>query len=315
MYNNKTYTAEILAVGTELLLGNTVNTNAKDISRVLSELGINVYHHTVVGDNPERLKKAAQIAIERADIIIATGGLGPTHDDITKETLAELFGKKMVFNEDVANKIRNFFKKRLHYVVMTDNNFRQAEFPEDSIILENDVGTAPGCVMEVNDKYIIMIPGPPRECRSMLKTGVIPYLTKLSNSQLYSHNLHIFGQGESVVEAKLRDLMQKLTNPTLAPYAQDGEMMLRVTAKAGSKEKADAMIAPIIKIVQDTLGDVIYGIDTGSLENTAAMLLEENKMTIAIAESCTGGLISKRLTDIPGVSKIFNGSFIVYSNF
>jgi len=314
MYNNKTYTAEILAVGTELLLGNTVNTNARDISRVLSELGINVYHHTVVGDNPGRLKKAARIAIERADIIIATGGLGPTHDDITKETLAELFGKKMVFNEEVATKIRNFFKKRLHNVVMTENNLRQAEFPEDSIILENDVGTAPGCILEVNDKCVIMIPGPPRECRGMLKTGVKPYLQKLSQSKLHSHTIHIFGLGESVVEEKLRDLMQKLSNPTLAPYAQDGEVLLRVTAKAASKEEADIMMAPIIETVKKTLGDKIYGIDSGSLEKTAAILLAQQKLTIATVESCTGGLVSKRLTDIPGISIVYPGGFIAYSN-
>ena len=315
MQNNKTYTAEILAVGTELLLGNTVNTNARDVSQALSELGINVFHHTVVGDNPGRLKKAAQIAAERADIIIATGGLGPTHDDITKDVLAEVFDKKMIFNEEVAAKIRDFFEKRLNNAKMTDNNYRQAIFPEGSLILENEVGTAPGCAFEAQGKHILMIPGPPRECRSMLRTGVIPYLLKLSNSKLHSHNIHVFGQGESVVEDMLRDLMQKLSNPTLAPYAQDGEMMLRVTAKATSKDEADAMMAPIIKTVQDTLGDVIYGIDTDSLENTVAMLLKEQNKTICTAESCTGGLVSKRLTDIPGISKVFLGGFTVYSNY
>ena len=160
-----------------------------------------------------------------------------------------------------------------------------------------------------------MIPGPPRECRSMLRTGVMPYLLKLSNSELHSHNIHIFGLGESVVEDKLRELMQKSINPTLAPYAQDGEMMLRVTAKATSKDEADAMMAPMIKIIKETLGDIIYGIDTDSLENTVAKLLEENNKTIATAESCTGGLISKRLTDIPGISKVYMGGFIVYNDY
>ena len=311
---SRPYTAEIIAVGTELLLGQVVNTNARDISQMLSELGINVYYHTVVGDNATRLKQAVEIALSRSDIIIATGGLGPTHDDITKQTLAEMFGKKMIFNEDVANKIREFFKKRLHNVQMTDNNFRQAEFPEGSVIFENEVGTAPGCAFEADDKFLIMIPGPPRECRSMLKTGVMPYLQKLSHSELHSHNIHIFGLGESVVESKLRDLMQSLTNPTLAPYAQDGELMLRVTAKASSKEDADAMMTPILEKVQETLGDIIYGIDTGSLENTVALLLAEYGKTIATAESCTGGLVSKRLTDIPGISAVYKGGFAVYSD-
>ena len=314
MDKNKTYTAEILAVGTELLLGNVVNTNARDISQALSELGINVFHHSVVGDNPERLKKAVELAANRADIIIATGGLGPTHDDITKEVIAEVFGKHMVFNEDVAEKIRSFFKNRLHNVQMTENNLRQAEFPEGAEILENEVGTAPGCAFEANGKHVLMIPGPPRECRSMLRTGVMPYLLKLSNSELHSHNVHVFGQGESSVEDKLRELMQKSLNPTLAPYAKDGEMMLRVTAKARSKKEADEMMAPMIDIIKDTLGDVIYGIDTDSLENTVAILLKQHNKTICTAESCTGGLISKRLTDIPGISAVYLGGFVTYSD-
>jgi len=308
-----TYTAEIIAVGTELLLGGTVNSDAQDVSKLLSEFGINVYFHTVVGDNPERMKQAVEIAKGRADIIITTGGLGPTFDDVTKQTLAEAFGKKLVFNEEVAKKIRSFFEKRLPNTKMPENNLRQAELPEGCEIFENVVGTAPGCAFEADGKHVIMLPGPPRECREMLKTCVDPYLRKLSEAQIHSHNIHIFGLGESAVEEKLRLLMENLTNPTLAPYAKDGEVMLRLTAKAQSKEQAEKLMAPILEEVQETLGDLIYGIDTESLENTVIMQLKEKGLTLAIAESCTGGLLSKRLTDIPGASEVYIGGVIAYS--
>ena len=305
--------AEIIAVGTELLLGNTVNTDARDVSLLLSELGINVFFHTVVGDNPERLKQAVEIAKGRADIIITTGGLGPTYDDLTKQTLAEAFGKKLIFREDVAEKLRAYFEKRLHNMKMTDNNLQQAEFPEGCTILENEVGTAPGCAFESGGKHVIMLPGPPRECRSMLKTGVAPYLKKLSGSEIHSHNVHIFGMGESAVEDKLRGLMEGLSNPTLAPYAKTGEVMLRLTAMAGSLGEAEKLMAPVLAQVRETLGDIIYGIDTDSLENTVFMLLAERGLTLATAESCTGGLLAKRLTDIPGSSQVFLGGVVAYS--
>ena len=306
------YCAELIAVGTELLLGRIVNTDAQDVSRALSELGINSYYQTVVGDNAERLTQAVEIAKARADIIITIGGLGPTIDDITKQTLAAAFGKRMVFNESVGQKIRDFFAKRLNNVAMTDNNFRQAEFPEGAVIFNNEVGTAPGCAFEKDGKHVIMLPGPPRECRAMLRSGVVPYLMKLSCSELHSHNIHVFGLGESAVEAKLRDLMEKLDNPTLAPYAQDGEVLLRLTAKAASKDEADKLMEPVLRTVCDTLGDIVYGVDTGSLENTVAGLLGSRGMTLASAESCTGGLVAKRLTDIPGASKFFKGGVVAY---
>jgi len=308
-----TYTAEIIGVGTELLLGGTVNSDAQDVSRLLSELGINVFFHTVVGDNPERMKQAAEIAKGRADIIITTGGLGPTFDDVTKQTLAEAFGKRLVFNEGVADKIQSFFEKRIPNTKMPENNLRQAQLPEGSIIFENAVGTAPGCAFEAEGKHVIMLPGPPRECREMLRTCVAPYLLKLSEAQIHSHNIHIFGLGESAVEEKLRPLMESLQNPTLAPYAKDGEVMLRLTAKASSKEEAEELMAPILLKVQETLGDLIYGVDTESLENTVISQLRERGLTLSIAESCTGGLLSKRLTDIPGASEVYIGGVIAYS--
>ena len=305
------YTAEIIGVGTELLLGNTVNTDARDVSMALSGLGINVFFHTVVGDNPERLKQAVEIAKARADIIITTGGLGPTFDDLTKQTLAEVFGKSLVFYEDVANTIREFFEKRLHRA-MTDNNLRQAEFPEGCEIFDNSVGTAPGCAFESGGKHILMLPGPPQECRAMLESCVVPYLKRLSDSEIRSHNIHIFGIGESAVEDKLRDYMEGLVNPTLAPYAKDGEVMLRVTAKAASGEEADELMEPVTKKVCEALGDYVYGIDAGSLEKTVAELLLRRGMTLAAAESCTGGLFSKRMTDIPGASRFFLGGIVSY---
>jgi len=308
-----TYTAEIIAVGTEILLGGTANTDAQDVSQTLSELGINVYFHTVVGDNHERLKQAMEIAKGRADIIITTGGLGPTYDDMTKQTLAESFGKKLVYHEDVAQQIREFFEKRLHNMEMTENNLRQAELPEGCEIFDNGVGTAPGCAFEAQGKHVLMLPGPPRECRAMLESCVKPYLKRLSEFEIRSHNIHIFGLGESSVEARLLNLMEGLDNPTLAPYAKDGEVMLRVTAKARSADEADRLMAPVLQTVRDTLGDIVYGVDTDSLENTVRLLLEEHGMTFAAAESCTGGLLSKRMTDLPGASKVFLGGVVTYS--
>jgi nicotinamide-nucleotide amidase len=307
-------TAEIIAVGTEILLGNIANTDAQDISRALSELGINVYFHTVVGDNAERLKSAVAIAAGRADIIITTGGLGPTYDDLTKQTIAEAFGKKLVFNEREAEIIRSYFKDRLHHADLTENNFRQAMLPEGCTVLKNGCGTAPGCAFESDGKHVIMLPGPPRECREMLHNCVIPYLKKLSDDEIWSHNIHIFGMGESMVEDRLRDLMVSLSNPTLAPYAKEGEVMLRLTAKAETKKKAQTLMEPILEKVRAILGDIIYGVDTGSLEQTVLALMGEKKKTLATAESCTGGLLSKRITDIPGASKVFLGGVAAYSN-
>jgi nicotinamide-nucleotide amidase len=196
---------------------------------------------------------------------------------------------------------------------MTDNNLQQAFLPEGCVVLENTCGTAPGCAFEAEGKHVIMLPGPPRECRAMLKTGAIPYLSALSDSQLYTHNIHVFGMGESSVEARLRDLMMEMSNPTLAPYAKDGEVLLRLTAKAHSKEEAEAMMAPALEKVRAILGDAIYGIDTDSLEHTVLQLLREQKKTVAVAESCTGGLLSKRLTDLAGSSAVFLGGITSYA--
>ena len=307
------HTAELIAVGTELLLGNIANTDAQMISEGLSALGINVYYHTVVGDNPERLKAAIEIARKRADILITTGGLGPTCDDLTKQTLAEVFGRKLVFHEPTAERIRTFFAQRIgEKAEITRNNFQQAMLPEGCEVLVNDWGTAPGVAFEQDGTHVVMLPGPPNECTPMFRYRAVPYLQRLSDGVIVSRSLRIFGSGESAVEAILRNRMNELTNPTLAPYAKTGEVELRITAKADTEEAARAMIVPVEQEVRDTLGALIYGADVKSLEEAVLPLLQEKGLTLGTAESCTGGLIAKRITDLPGASKVFRGGVVSY---
>jgi len=308
------YTAEIISVGTELLLGNVANTDARDISQELSELGINVYFHTVVGDNPDRLTSAVNIAKNRADIIITTGGLGPTCDDLTKQTLAGCIGRKLAFHELEAEAIRDYFARHLHSTEITDNVFQQALLPENCTVLRNMCGTAPGCAFEQDGVHVIMLPGPPRECLSMFRNCAVPYLRQFANAEIRSHNIHIFGMGESAVEDKLRQMMLELENPTLAPYAKDGECRLRVTAKAETAEKAEELMLPVLDKVKAVLGDVIYSVDIDTLEETVLGLLRERGKTLASAESCTGGLLAKRITDISGASAVFLGGAVTYCN-
>ncbi len=308
------HTAELIAVGTELLLGNIANTDAQMVSEGLSTLGVNVYYHTVVGDNPERLKEAIEIARKRADVIITTGGLGPTCDDLTKQTLAEVFGKKLVLHEPTAERIKAYFTKRLPGAKFTENNLQQAMLPEDCEILQNDWGTAPGVAFEADGVHVIMLPGPPGECTPMFHHRAVPYLQKLSDGMIVSRSLRIFGSGESAVEALLRDRMNELQNPTLAPYAKVGEVELRITAKADTEEEARRLIAPVEDEVRGILGDIVYGADVKSLEAAVLPLLEEKGLTLGTAESCTGGLIAKRMTDLPGSSKVFAGGVVSYTN-
>lgn len=306
-----THNAELIAVGTELLLGNIANTDAQMLSRELSALGINVFYHTVVGDNPERLRAAVQIAKNRADIIITTGGLGPTCDDLTKAALAEAFGKKLVYDEESAQRIKSFFSGIGRE--MTENNLQQAMLPEGCTILQNDWGTAPGCAFEGDGCRVIMLPGPPRECAAMFRHRAIPYLRELADGVILSRTLRVFGMGESSVESLLRERMNALTNPTLAPYAKEGEVELRITAKASSEEEAAALIVPVEKEVRDLLGYKIYGADVSSLEEVCLTLLRDRGLTLGTAESCTGGLIAKRFTDQPGASAVFRGGIVSYA--
>ncbi len=304
------HTVEIISVGTELLLGNIVNSDAQMLSRKLSELGLNVYYHTVVGDNPGRLKEAVETAKSRADILITTGGLGPTCDDLTKQTLAEAFGKKLILHQDIADELREWFARRGQE--MTENNLQQAQLPEGCTIFPNGCGTAPGCAFQAQGKHVLMLPGPPSECLNMFEKQAVPYLSALSEGVIVSHTLKIFGMGESKMESLLREKMNAMSNPTLAPYAKEGECELRVTAKAGDRKQAEALIAPVAEELRAMLGDVVYGVDVPNLETAVLELLKEKNMTLGTAESCTGGLIAKRLTDIPGSSQVFKGAVVSY---
>ncbi|MGI5963988.1 MAG: competence/damage-inducible protein A [Lawsonibacter sp.] len=306
------HTVEILSVGTELLLGNIANTDAQMLSQGLSELGLNVYYHTVVGDNPQRARQAVAIAKQRSDIIITTGGLGPTCDDLTKNVLAEAFGKKLVFDEDSAQRIKAHFARTGR--PMTENNLQQALLPEGCTVLPNDWGTAPGCAFQADGVHVIMLPGPPSECRPMFHYRAVPYLQSLSEGVIASHTLKLFGIGESSMEAQLRDRMNAMANPTLAPYAKEGECELRVTAKAPTDAEAQALLKPTVEELKQLFGSKVYGVDVSSLEEVVEQLLLQREMTLGVAESCTGGLMAKRLTDLPGASRVFKGGIVSYTN-
>jgi nicotinamide-nucleotide amidase len=304
--------AELIAIGTEILLGTTINSNAAMISALLSEMGIDVYWESVVGDNMERAAEAVRRAAERADIIITTGGLGPTCDDITKEAVAAAFGVGLEENREEKEWLIELFKARGSE--LTENNYSQIMLPEGSKPIRNSRGTAPGCRFEKDGKIVLMLPGPPHELEAMLNESVRGILMNLSGGIIVSHKLNLFGISESLMESKLRNYMKELNNPTLAPYAAKGECTLRVTAKAESAEEAEKMMEPVIDRVKKTFGNFIYGMDYDGLEQLVIEQLIEKKLTLACAESCTGGLLSKRLSDIPGASKAFLGSVISYTN-
>jgi nicotinamide-nucleotide amidase len=305
------YTAEIIAVGTELLMGSTVNTNAQEISRALNAIGINVHYHTVVGDNPNRLRAALYAAWERADIILTTGGLGPTYDDLTKQTVCSVFGREMVFHEEIVEEIRRFYETSLH-IPMPENNRAQGYLPAECTVFDNPVGTAPGCAFEEGGVHVLMLPGPPNEMRTMLRRCALPYLRALSEETILSHDLMIFGMGESSVEELLREEMSRMENPSLATYAKPAEVRLRATAKAESAQAAEAMLAPVLEHARAVLGDVVYGQDVSSLEEVCFALLKERGWTFAAAESCTGGQIAARITALPGSSAVFRGGVVSY---
>ena len=308
------YTAELIAVGTELLLGNIANTDAQVISQGLSAMGINVYYHTVVGDNPDRLRAAVDIAKGRADIIISTGGLGPTCDDLTKQTLAAAFGLPLVFHQPSADRIADYFRRLHPDRPMTENNLQQAMLPQGCTVFDNDWGTAPGCAFESGGVRVLMLPGPPRECRAMFQHRALPYLQSLSDGVILSRPLKLFGIGESAMEARLRERMNAMTNPTLAPYAKEGECELRITAHAPNKEAAHALIAPVEADIRALFGPLVYGADVKNLESAVLQLLKDKGLTFGTAESCTGGLIAKRITDLPGASSVLRGGVVSYTD-
>ena len=304
-------TCEIISVGTEILLGDILNTDAQFLSIQLALMGISVLHQTTVGDNPERLREALGIAASRNDIIITSGGLGPTPDDLTKEICCEFFSKKCVLHRESLERMSSYFASK--GLEMTENNKKQAMLPTDCTVFPNDNGTAPGCAIEKNGKHILMLPGPPGELKPMFFNYAAKYLKRFSDKTIISHSIRTFGIGESAMAQKVNDLFDG-SNPTLAPYAKNGEALLRVTAMAQSKEDAEKLCAPIIKEVSKRLDGLIYGIDVPNIETAVVNMLKEKHLKLATAESCTGGYIGKRITDIPGSSDVFECGIISYSN-
>ncbi|KRQ86902.1 putative competence-damage inducible protein [Caloramator mitchellensis] len=304
---------EIISIGTELLMGDIINTNAQYIANRLKELGIFVYYQTVVGDNEERLKKAFEIAYSRSDMVITTGGLGPTKDDLSKEVAAKFFDKRLVLDQNSLNKIEAYFAKR--NLKLTESNKKQAFIIEGGLALVNDFGTAPGMFYEDNSgKILIMMPGPPREMVPMFENQVVPLLEPLCEDKLFSSVIRICGIGESFVEDRIIDLIENQTNPTIAPYVKEGEVTLRITARAKDEKEAEKLLSPVKNEIKNRLKGFVYGEGNTSLEDVVGKLLIEKGLKLSIAESCTGGMITSRLVNFPGISASLVEGVVTYSN-
>lgn len=304
--------AEILSIGTELLMGQITNTDAQYISGKLPEIGVSVYYHTVVGDNQYRMEEALVRALNRSDLVILTGGLGPTKDDLTKEVTAKVMGLKLVIDDKTLENIKSYFSKMNSG--MSANNEKQAYLPEGCFVVRNNNGTAPGCIIEKDGKIVVLLPGPPRELKPMFDETVVPYLAAKTKDRLISKFIKIAGLGESYLETQIMDLIENQTNPTIAPYAREGEVTLRITAKCSSKEEGEILIQPVLETIRDRLGIHIYSENNEEMEQVVGNLLIDKNISLATAESCTGGLLSAKLTDIPGISKVFPGGIVSYSN-
>lgn len=306
-------TAEIICVGTELLLGNIVNTNAAFLSEKLAYLGINCYFQTVVGDNRDRLLSVVNTALSRADILIFSGGLGPTEDDLTKETVAEALGKKLIRDKRAEQEIADYFALRGR--IPTDNNWKQADVIEGCEILYNKNGTAPGIFVSEGEKTVILLPGPPLELKSMFTDSVMPKLQQKCGQVFYSQTVKIAGPGESSVETQILDMLDTQDNPTIAPYAKTGEVHLRVTARAKDEKEAREKTAPVVEELYRRFGNAVYTTDADeTLEMALTKLLMKKKYTMTTAESCTGGMIAARMVNAPGVSAVLKSGFITYAN-
>lgn len=310
--------AEIVCVGTELLLGDIVNTNAQHISKELAHIGIDLYYQTVVGDNKERVWNVLDTALKRADLIIMTGGLGPTKDDLTKEVTAKVMGMKLVEDEHTRNCIQeymnNLFVGRPDAKI-TDNNWKQALVPEGALILDNANGTAPGLIIEENGKIVILLPGPPNELKPMFENQVYPYLREKQPEVILSRMIKICGIGESAVEDKIQDMIDAQNNPTIATYAKTGEVHLRVTARAESEAEAKKMIKPVVRELKVRFGKNIYTTDEHkTLEECVIDLLKDQELELTTVESCTGGALAARLVNVPGASDVLKQGLVTYSN-
>jgi len=304
---------ELISVGTELLLGNIVNTNAAYLSEKCAQLGLSCYFQTVVGDNEERLTYALKSAMDRADIVILSGGLGPTEDDLTKEVAAKVCGRELEMHEPSKKALQAYFTER--GIEMTDNNWKQAMMPVGAIVLPNPNGTAPGVIIEAESAKVILLPGPPNELYPMFEESVVPYLEKLTDQVIVSQTVKICGIGESKAEEMVKDLIDAQTNPTIATYAKTGEVHIRVTAAAEDKKAAAKLMKPVVKELKSRFGKNVYTTEEDvTLEKAVLDLLLANDLTVTCAESCTGGLLSARLINVPGVSEVYKAGVVTYSN-
>ncbi|PAB61207.1 competence/damage-inducible protein A [Anaeromicrobium sediminis] len=302
----------ILSIGTELLMGQILNTNSKYLSEELNNLGIGVYYHHTVGDNPKRLEALIKETFKNVDMIITTGGLGPTQDDLTKDIISKIFNREMIKDEYSYERIKGYFKRRKK--AMSPNNIRQAYMPKDSIILENNYGTAPGFILEEKEKIIICLPGPPREMKNMFNDQVIKYIMDKEKNYIHSKTIRLFGIGESSLEENIMDLIRKQKNPTIATYAKEGEVSIRITSSSKDEEEAKYLVDNMIKNIYEKVGKYIYSTDNEELIDVVVKKLKEKSLTLSLAESCTGGMIGSKFTDIPGVSNYFDRSLVTYSN-
>lgn len=304
--------AEIISIGTEIILGDILNTNTQYLSQELANVGIDVHYHVSVGDNKVRLLEVIKESLKRSDLIITTGGLGPTDDDLTKEVVAKYFEEELVLNVESLRKIKSYYSGQQR--TMPKSNEKQAYFCKDSIILDNSCGTAPGNIIERGEKIIIILPGPPNEMKAMFNNYVKPYLLNKSDEVIYSKTLRIFGIGESTMEELVQDIIINNSNPTIAPYAKELDVILRITAKGKSQEACRDLIKPIEYSIRQRLGIKVYGENNDSLDSVLGKLLCDNNLTISVAESCTGGMVSGKLISYPGISNVFLEGMVTYSN-
>lgn len=307
-------TAELISVGTEILMGNIVNTNAQYLAAQCAGLGLSMYHQTVVGDNEERLAEALRAALGRADVVILSGGLGPTEDDLTRETCAKVMEMPLEPDEHTRERIREYFKNST-YKEIPDNNWRQAMVPHGAVVLDNENGTAPGLILEKYGRCAILLPGPPNELIPMFEEKVFPYLQRKQPELLISQMVKICGVGESKVESELLDLIDAQTNPTIATYAKVGEVHLRVTARAANPEEGEKLLRPVVKEIRRRFGTAVYTTrEDETLEMAVVRLLKKYELTVTTAESCTGGMLASRIVNVPGASEVFRQGFVTYSN-
>ncbi|WP_430882731.1 competence/damage-inducible protein A [Fusibacter sp. JL216-2] len=304
--------AAIIAVGTELLMGKVTNTNAVYLSSVLNELGVSVLYHITVGDNPRRLEEAVKSYFDEVDIIITTGGLGPTQDDLTKEIVSQAMGVEVGLDPDLVRDIEAYFESLGRK--MTASNRKQAAKPAGAIVMKNTQGTAPGFILEKDGKTAVMMPGPPRELEAMTQTGLVPYLKSKHSEEITSKWIRVFGIGESTVETMIEDLVSGQTNPTLATYVKDGSVAIRVTANGTTEAENEALMEPVVKKIRDRFKDNIYSMEDETLDACLAKILIENNIHFSLAESCTGGMIAASLVGQSGISKVFDRGYVTYSN-